>query len=62
MLILYSLKEKNHSLGIFQSRKSIDFVTKVSEIICLNLWVKYEHKQKMIICSKFTHIFRKKIC
>ena len=54
--------EKNYSLGIFQSRKSIDIIAKVSEIISLNLNVKCEHKPKMIICSKFTHIFQKKIC
>ena len=62
MLILYSLMEKNYSLGNFQLRKSIDFIAKVSEIIFLNLRVKYEHKWKMIICTKFTHIFQKKIC
>ena len=49
--------EKNYSLGIFQLRKSIDLIAKVSEIIFLNLRVKYEHKSEMIICSKFTHIF-----
>ena len=54
--------EKNHSLSIFQLRKSIDFIEKVSEIIFLNLRVKYEHKLKMIICYKFTHIFQKNIC
>ena len=52
--------EKNYSLGIFQLRKSIDFIAKVSEIIFLNLRVKYGHKSKMIISSKFTHIFQKK--
>ena len=44
MLILYSLMEKNYSLGIFQLRKSIDFIAKVLEIIFLNLRIKYEHK------------------
>ena len=42
MLILYSLMEKNYSLGIFQLRKSIDFIAKVSEIIFSNQRVKYD--------------------
>ena len=62
MLILYSLIEKNYSLGILQLRKSVDFIAKVSEIIFLDPRVKYEHKSEMIICPKFTHIFQKKIC
>ena len=62
MLILYSLTEKSYSLSIFQLRKFKDFIEKVSEISFLNLRVKYEHKSKMIICSKFIHIFQKKIC
>ena len=61
MLVLYSLMERNYFLGIFQLRKSIDFIAKVSKIIFWNLRVKYEHKSKMIICYKFTHIFQKKI-
>ena len=44
MLILYSSMKKNYSLGIFQLRKSIDFIAKVLEIIFSNLRVKYEHK------------------
>ena len=44
MLKLYSLMQKNYSLGIFQLRKSLDFIAKVSEIIFLNLRVKYERK------------------
>ena len=44
MLILYSLMEKNYSLDIFQLRKPIDFIAKVSEIIFLNLTVKCDHK------------------
>ena len=44
MPIVYSLMEKNHSFGISQLRKSIDFIAKVSEIIFFNLRVKYEHK------------------
>ena len=59
MLILYSLMEKNSSLGNFQLRKSIDFIVKVSEIILVNLRVKYEHESKTIICYEFTHIFQK---
>ena len=42
MLILYSLMEKNYSLGIFQLRKSIDFIAKVSEIIFSIQRVKYD--------------------
>ena len=33
MLILYPLIKKNYSPGIFQFRKSIDFIAKVSEMI-----------------------------
>ena len=33
MLILYPLMEKNYSLGIFQFRKSINFIAKASEMI-----------------------------
>ena len=59
---LYSLMEKNYSLGIFQLGKCIDFIAKVSDNHFLNLRVKYKRKSKMIICSKFTHIFQKIIC
>ena len=62
MLILYSLVEKNYSLGIFQLRKYTDFTAKLTEITFLNLRVIYKHKSKMIICSKFTHNLKKKIC
>ena len=44
IIILYSLMEKNYSLGIFQLRKPIDFIVKVSEIIFLNLREKYQRK------------------
>ena len=49
-LILYSLMEKNYSLGIFQLRNSIAFIANVSD----------EHKYKTISCAKFTHIFQKR--
>ena len=54
--------EKNHSLGIFQLGKYIEFMAKVSEIIFLNLIVKYEYKWEWLFALNLLIFSEKKIC